>query len=61
MEEKQDMYKLQMLDEFGWYSFNAVCVNNIDECMDYIEAFYRQTPRGKFRIIDYSNGKVVYE
>lgn len=55
------MYKLQMLEDLGWYTFDALCITNIDECIDYIEAFYKQTPRGKFRIIDYSNGKVVYE
>jgi hypothetical protein len=55
------MYKLQMLDEFGWYSFNALCVNNINVCIEYIEAFYKQTPRQKYRIIDYNTGKVVYE
>jgi hypothetical protein len=55
------MYKLQMLDRFGWYSFNSLCVNDLDVCIGYIEAFYRQEPRGKYRIIDYKTGRVVYD
>jgi len=59
------MYKVQELYEGHWLAHDNIGNHNIDGLIELVEGFYKYNTktnrRGKYRVFDYSIGKVVYE